>query len=105
FDRRQQQLLETVDQALRAAGVVLVTAVRVVHLPVDPFRDRRRLTGAAEVETQKVAGRQVLNAGEAGGPTGQGEEREHMIDAASVGPRLDQAGREDRLDLAAEDQP
>ena len=64
-----------------------------------------RLAGAAELDAQVMARRQQLDALEAGHRAGQGEEGEQVIDAAQVGPGVDHARGEQRLDLGGEQQP
>src|SRR5207248_1689418 len=79
-----------------------------IHPPVifllgyNPAAHAARL---ADVDAQVLARLQTGDAGKAGRGTGDGEEVERLIDAAQVGLRLHKTGREQGLDLGAEEKP
>src|SRR5207245_6553326 len=52
-----------------------------------------------------MGGRQGLYSAETGHRARQRAERKELVDAARVGPRLDKAGRQQRLDLGGKQQP
>src|SRR5207244_10986268 len=64
-----------------------------------------RFAVAAKLNAQIMAWRQRLNAVETGHRPRQREEREELVDAARVRPRLDQAGRQKPLDFGSKQQP
>jgi hypothetical protein len=59
----------------------------------------------AELDRQRVARLEELDALEAGGRPGDGEEVEGLVDAPQIGPRADESGGEKGLDLGREQQP
>ena len=89
--RVAQQLAERLGRGLGRVG-------RIARLP-----PRALLDDLAVAPHQQVAGRQQADALERAARRPRGPEREDLVDALEVGHGLDEAGGEDALDLARED--
>src|SRR6266508_3347881 len=101
--RSQQHALERVECSLCVAGVLLVSVLWKLHLPVRLLTHRFSLD-VLEVETQIVAWLQRTNVLEACGRSGDGEEVKNLIDAAKIGPEAQQLGRDHSSALGLQQQ-
>ena len=105
FDRALQDVLELIDDALGIATRIFIAAVGKVDFPVGAFLDPRRLSLAAELNAQIVAGRKGLDSGKASDRPRQRKECKELVDAARIGPHVDQSGGKEGLDFGSEQQP